>query len=216
VVLSGQDYPLRPLAEIEAGLAATDADALLTGFWELDTRRAPDGPRRPFFRRYAYRHFTPPGWLPERDLPRALGPLAYRCRLPGALPDRIGVRWPVLPFGAGLRCHVSADWLTLNRRAARAATSFARARPRVMRHYRRTIVPAESYFATVLANDPSLRVDPDGRRFISWPRPGAPHPDTLTTADLERALASGSDFARKFDPAVDARALDLLDERRAR
>jgi hypothetical protein len=214
VFLSGQDYPLRPLADIEAGLAATEADARLSGFWELATRRDPGGEKTPFFRRYAYRHFIPPAWLPERDLPRAVAPLAYRCRLPGDLPDRVGVRWPLLPFGDGFRAHVSADWLTLNRRAVAAVTAFARAHARVMRHYRRTIVPAESFFATVLANDPSLRVDPDGRRFISWPRPGAPHPDTLTSDDLDRVLASGMDFARKFDTSIDARVLDLLDDAR--
>jgi hypothetical protein len=33
----------------------------------------------------------------------------------------------------------------------------------------------------------------------------------LREADLERILASGLDFARKFDASVDARVLDELD-----
>jgi hypothetical protein len=57
-------------------------------------------------------------------------------------------------------------------------------------------------------------VEHDHRRFARFSRPGAPHPDTLTSADLDAALASGADFARKFDAEVDSEVLDRLDERR--
>jgi hypothetical protein len=83
----------------------------------------------------------------------------------------------------------------------------------LMRHYRRTIVPSESFFATVLMNDPELRVSSDDRRFVSF-APGAAHPDVLTEADLDRLMASGAHFARKFDAEADAAVLDRLDELR--
>ena len=75
-------------------------------------------------------------------------------------------------------------------------------------------VPSESFFATVLLNDESLHVARENRRFVSFTAPLTPHPETLTTSDLDRLAASGCDFARKFDVEVDAEVLDALDERR--
>lgn len=212
LVLSGQDYPLRPLPEIEARLAATKADALLGSVREIAPGRPPAGEDDEFFLRTAYRHFRRPRWLPH--LPARLRPLAYVRDLP----PHVGVRrLRSLSAAAGrpdLRLYSSADWLTLGPRAL--AGVFAASRDRkLMRTFRRVAVPSESFFATVLLNDETLAVERDHRRYLAFAKRGAPHPETLTIADLEAALASGADFARKFDSHVDARVLDLLDERRS-
>ncbi len=207
LVLSGQDYPLRPMAAIEADLGTSEYDAMLGHAWELDTDRLPEPPADEFFLRCAYRHYAAPAFLPR--LPGTLRPLAYLRDLP----PQVGLRRVRLPFGEGFRCFVSADWLTLSRRALRAVLDAAGDR-RLMRFYRRVAIPSESFFATVLLNDSSLHVARDNRRFVSFEAPLTPHPDTLTTADLDRVLASGCDFARKFDAEADAQVLDALDERR--
>lgn len=212
LVLSGQDYPLRPMAEIEDGLAACGLDAMLGQAWELDVRRRPAPPADEFFLRYAYRHYPAPVSTPR--LPRALRPLVYLRELPPPLRPRLGLRRASLPFGDGLRCFVSSDWLTLNRRAVASVLSAARENRELMRYYRRVAIPSESFFATVLLNDPSLRVARDNRRFVSFAAPLTPHPETLTSADLDRLIASERDFARKFDAEVDSTVLDALDERR--
>jgi Core-2/I-Branching enzyme len=212
LTLSGQDYPLRPVAEIESSLAQSELDGMLGDAWELDTSSSPEPPRDDFFLRYAYRHYPAPRKAPR--LPRRLRPLVYLRELPVPLRPRLGVRRLRLPFGPGFRCQVSADWLTLSRRALEALLDGARAERRLMRYYRRAAIPSESFFATVLLKDSSLRIARQNRRFASFPGPLAPHPDTLTSSDLERVLASGCDFARKFDVEVDAKVLDLLDERR--
>ena len=212
LVLSGQDYPIRPLAAIEAGLAGSGMDAFLSAAWELPTDRRPGPPQEQFFQRYAYRHFAAPAWLPRA--PAAIRPLLYTREMPLGLGKRIGFRRLRLPYGPGRRCFVSADWLTVSARAARAITRTAREDTRLIRHYRGSLVPSESLFATILMNDPDLRVSRDGRRFLPFAAPGAPHPEVLTIADLERVLESGMDFARKFDPEVDEDVLDALDERR--
>jgi hypothetical protein len=82
-----------------------------------------------------------------------------------------------------------------------------------MRSYRRSVAPAESFFATSLMNDPALKVSGDDRRFVRF-QLGAPSPDVLTSADLDELEASGAEFARKFDADVDAPILDRLDELR--
>jgi hypothetical protein len=203
LVLSGQDYPLRPLTEIEADLAASGADGRLGAVREVERRRPPPG-QDEFFLRCRYRHYTRPRVMP--GLPRAARPLVYARDLPPLVGVRRLARRP-LPLFA------SADWLTLGRRAL-AAVLAASGDRRLMRHFRRVAVPSESFFASVLLADPSLEIEGDNRRFAPFSREGAPHPDTLTTGDYDRLLASGADFARKFDADLDSHVLDLLDEHR--
>ena len=212
LVVSGQDYPLRPLADIERDLAAGEHDALLGDAWELELDRLPPPPQDEFFLRYAYRHYPAPRRAPR--LPGRLRPLAYLRERPPPLRPLVGVRRLRTPFDGDSRCFVSADWLTLRRPALDAVLDVARHDRRLRRFYRRSWIPTESFFATVLLNHPSLRVARQNRRFLSFPGPLTPHPETLTSADIERLAASGCDFARKFDADLDAEVLDLLDQRR--
>jgi hypothetical protein len=203
LILSGQDYPLRPLADIEADLDASPADARLGSVRPVEHQRPPAGDDE-FFLRCRYRHYARPRLIPS-SFPRPLRPLAYARDLP----PLVGVR-RIEP--APLRFFASADWLTLGRAAARTVLAAAEDR-RLMRHFRRVAVPSESFFASVLLANPSLIVERDNRRFSPFAH-GSAHPDTLTSRDYDRLLASGADFARKFDTALDPHVLDLLDEHR--
>jgi hypothetical protein len=203
LILSGQDYPLRPLADIEADLDASAADARLGSVRQVETRRPAAGDDE-FFLRCRYRHYARPRVFPS-SLPRSIRPLAYARELP----PLIGVRRTV---PAPLTFFASADWLTLGRAGIRAVLAASEHR-RLMRHFRRVAVPSESFFASVLLADPSLIVDRDDRRFASFAH-GAAHPDTLTSKDYDRLLASGADFARKFDVRAEPHVLDMLDEHR--
>jgi hypothetical protein len=86
----------------------------------------------------------------------------------------------------------------------------AAAPPALERRFMRTIVPTEAFVQTVLANRPELRLSPGNRRHLLFDRPEAPSPRVLGPADLDQALASGADFARKFE---DVAVLDEIDRR---
>lgn len=212
-VVSGQDYPLRPLPQFARHLADSPHQALLGDPWRLDMATEPPPPQREFYLRYRYRHYAPPRPV-AAALARALGRRAYLREMPTDLGLRLGVRPRRHPFGPELRCYVCSDWLTLERRALRAVLDFTRERAEVMRHYRRTIIPSESLFATILENDPAISVGP-APRLLGFEQ-GSPHPRTFRTGDVEGLLRSGMHFARKFDEEEDPRALDLLDEARNR
>jgi hypothetical protein len=115
-----------------------------------------------------------------------------------------------VPFSSSFPCRRGSDWLSLSRRAVEAVVRAARSRPELVRHYRRTVLPTESFPQTVLHAAPDLRLSTATRRFTSWAQ-GSPHPDVLRLADLERIVGSGADFARKFDAGVDGAVMDELD-----
>jgi hypothetical protein len=211
VLLSGQDYPIRPVAEIELSLAQAQVDAF------IETAPCP----RPaswrsvdeFALRYHYR------WrrTGRASLIRAVHAAArlrppLRVRRMPTGENWIG--WPALrsPFGPGFVCHSGADWFTLSRLAAETIERVLESRPELFSYYRQTLEPSESCFQTILANAPALRLAPDHRRYVVFEAQGI-HPRVLTRDDLEAILASGRDFARKFDASIDSRALDEIDRR---
>jgi hypothetical protein len=205
VVLSGQDYPLRPLAVSERELMASSVDGYVQGdpvappAW---TRGELDEFARRYF--YRYRRVRPPGALLRRAVVAARPLLSLREMPWGwVLGRRCG--------GPGLPVRRGSDWLTLSRRAVSLLVG---APPAVVGHYRRTIAPSESFPQTVLWGA-GLRLSQDPRRFSAW-APGSAHPAVLGVGDLDAMLASGCDFARKFDLTVDRRVLDALDRVRDR
>lgn len=207
VLLSGQDYPARPLAAIEADLAVSELDGHVDGHVvappRLDRREVDEFARRYF---YAWRAVGEPGRLGRRALRAARPLLAVRDVPSGVL---VGRRCRT-PFGPALPCRRGQDWLTLSRRAAAVLHHAATERPDLVAHYRHTVLPTESFPHTVLHADGGLRLSGDSRRFVRF-APDGPHPEILTLANLDAVLASGTDFARKFDVRVDARVLDALD-----
>jgi hypothetical protein len=109
---------------------------------------------------------------------------------------------------------VGSQWFTVSVRAIRSVTTFLSDNPGYVAYYRRADIPDESFFHTILRNDPTLRFVGDNRRFIRFPPPPSEgHPLVLGVDDLDDMVASGSHFARKFDGRVDPVVLDLLDRR---
>lgn len=207
VVLSGQDYPVRPLRDIEADLAATAFD----GFIQDDVVPAPGFLQRDigeFASRYHFRHHPLPrlGNRARRAV-TAARPLLTVRRMPwGTL---LGHRTPT-PFTAARPCRRGQDWLTLSRRCVQALDDAVREEPRLLAHYRHVPMPTESLPHTVLHARRDLRLSTDPRRFSAW-EAGAPHPRLLTIEDLDAILASGTDFARKLDLEVGPDLFDALD-----
>jgi hypothetical protein len=193
VLLSGQDYPVRPLPEIEATLAAADADAFVEAL-PVGPLRLRRGGIDEFARRYHYR------WARVRPRVGAVAaradPLVQVRRLPSG--TYAGVPAPQR------RVHHGSDWFTLRRRAVEAVAAAPGER-----RFARTIVPTEAFVQTVLANRPDLRLAPN-RRYAPFAAPDDPSPRVLSFADLARALASGGDFARKFE---DVAVLEEIDRR---
>jgi len=217
-VISGQDYPLRPLTVTEAELRDTSYDAFV--------KAAPvaDGPYRT---RYFLRYRPLPRFRYAYRLPRQmLSALVWVRRqfnqrqslfkIEGGtrgLPTLLGTFTLRHPFTDYFVCYKGSDWFTLSHSAAEALVEFGLQQPGVLKHYRQTFIPSESYFQTVLWNNKDLKICDDNRRFIVWQDTRIAHPKTLTIDDLNAMTRSGKDFGRKFDMAVDSAVLNELDRR---
>jgi hypothetical protein len=241
VFLSGQDYPIQSLASIRNELANSPFDAFMTGV-AIESGQPCGRQECPLStalgaaicldcrERYLYGYHSAPGANLLHKLPSGVTQQLERARkwinrnqsflnirtappVPGQA-GPLGLR-PLPPlFTDRFRCYKGSQWFTLNERSLYHILRFNAANPRFMRHYRRTIMPDESFFQTILMNEPSLHINTDPKRFISWLDFHAPSPEILTAADFGRITASGCHFARKFDALVDSDILDMLDRHR--
>lgn len=217
VYLSGQDYPIRPLPEIEEFLATTSYDGFVAGR-RID--RASEA-NRELVERYCYRYRALPRLRGGAYLPRLVREAGIQIRHAWnrlqplvkvrAWDDRLRLGLPVRRLPVGDRpLYKGSAWWTLSRRAVAYLRRFLAEHPAVVRHYARTFAAGESFWATILRNAETLRICDDNYRYIRWIE-GHAHPEILTLADLEPMRISGKHFARKFDMTREPRLLDCVD-----
>ena len=190
IFLSGQDYPTRPLASIEAELKKSAVDAYVES--ERVTAEKRLGER--YFQLLCRRRY-----------------LKRRIKLPGVKPWYINRSHP---YKNGFHCYAGSQWLNLSRRAIDSLRAQRNAARALMKYLKNVPCPDETVFHTLLLNDPHLTIENSSKRFILWENE-APSPTTLTTRHLEAILSSDSWFARKVDPALCPELLEKLDSQLA-
>jgi hypothetical protein len=207
VYLSGQDYPVRPLADFEASLASTPHQGFVT-WWDVDGPENPWRPRQARTRYYAqYRRL--PDWT--------LGPLKAARFLGKASPLRFHLHYgPFVgweprhnPFEDGVRCCGGSQWWTLSRPAVEHLWQAIASDAPLVRWFRKTIAPCEATVPTVLVNSGKFDLHPDSRRFVDFADSRDGRPRTVNENDLPRIAAGRFDFARKFE--MNPRLLDRID-----
>jgi hypothetical protein len=181
VLLTGQDYPLRPPDVIERQLEQAGGRSFLT--YRPSTGR--------FLRRLEQRHWHRTVLGRKLRLPNRLVPITVRRSLPEGL----------RPY------HGSGHWC-LERKCLDYVASRP---GEEIELFRWASSPDEALFQTILVNSPlASTIVNDDLRYVDWSEGGA-SPRVLTTYDIDRMLASHCLFARKFDPRVDAEVIDALD-----
>lgn len=219
LVLSGADYPLTSMDELTAELDGWRGRSWLWNvpmpFSAWDTPRHPDGGlwrvRHHFFTRRGHVLF----W---RGIP---------------------LRWPKQRWvPPELTLRASSHWKIYARHHVEQLLQVVDARSDLVRFWRSTLVPEESFAASVLGSrallgSDALPVCPTNAWYVNWPGGMADHPDLLRTNDFTKlaSLASASAtgavqgdhrtagalppyrrfFARKFSTEVDVGILDRID-----
>ena len=198
ISLSAADYPIQTAEAILQDLRNTKADAFLD-YREITKRAVQTSDPRVYANNY-----DRPAWLisaRQRYVSLSVVPYAIRKHIgykdrciyvDGSLTSRF-----FSPFHHGYLPYGGDTWLTANRRAALVLLADDETSRRLMRHYERRAIPDESYYHTLLLNQPGLAVENDNRRYTIW-KEGAAHPSQIDFADIPDMVASNAQFARKF------------------
>ncbi|CAN5222833.1 N/A [soil metagenome] len=187
LLVSGQDYPARPMRDIEAELAQTDTNAFLRHFW------------------------VTPSAVPGEDhwVTRCRSRYLRRIRLPGS---HRSIPWPRrAPFDRGFGLVIGDMWVNLDACAVDHVLAQARRRPEVIRYLARCSIPDEALIPTLVLNDSDhLLIENDRRRHIAWTQ-GARSPQVLTGEAFDDIEASNAFFVRKVEPNQSESLMDELD-----
>lgn len=210
-LMSASDYPIRRASDVIAEVSTGKFDAYIDHrqityeairSWSQQPLHAPFGFQASTYPALAYDRYISVVW---RNIPSVTKRLRFTRR-------QIRFRHPWLvgigsPFKGSVGCYAGEFWFSGNRNAIEVLLSPSELKKRIRAHYLLRPNVDEAYFQTILCNS-SLRVCPDNRRYIDWNKPAA-HPKLLDESDLDRIVASGRWFARKFSPGHPV--LDAID-----
>jgi len=199
VLLSGQDYPIKPAKQILADLQAGGFDAHMHYDLVREDQQATKELRMLYERHLCY-NFPPLPlfrWL-DRNWPMFI--VKYRGPFRG-----------LVPFSREFECYAGSQWFVANRRTVEHILEFHRTRRKLARYYRWRLFPDEVYLQTIVVNEPRLKTNRNNWRYVDWSS-GTSHPKILGLEDLPKLMASPAHFARKFSLQADAKILDRLDE----
>ena len=196
LLLTGQDYPIKPVATIRSFFDANRGRSFIS--WS-----AGDPPSKSSDRRGNRQ------WYWDGDLNR----LTVRHYLVRGrfihLPNRYVPFFPHKRFPAEWRPYQGLAYSCLSSEAVAHVRDLKETRPDVIRSFRRVFIPDEFFFQMALLNSPlKTAVVNEDLRYMTWE---GYRPATIRSSDLHDLADSPKLFARKFDASVDANILDLVD-----
>jgi hypothetical protein len=207
-LISGRDFPLRPVEEILAFFDRAGSRSYLEHF-PLPTPRWRFGGRdRTDFYTYTVRGRR------ETCVPR--GEDTSFLNLKGRiLNEMLRARTAFKPrrrFPSYARPLGGSQWWNLSRAAADYVLGFIDEHPDYRRYHEHTLAPDELFFQSILLGTrfaAEHEVVDDTLRFMRWPERGS-NPRLLGMDDLPAMLESEALFARKLDLAADDGVLTRL------
>jgi hypothetical protein len=186
VLLSGQDYPIKPRHFVSEFLESRRGECLMFIY--------------PFpFPHWAHGgyHRLPTWRIPFPGKPRRIFP-----------PQLLGYRHKKVPFG--YHPYGGSQWWCLPGNAVEYIRDFVQARPEFVEYYRGAGIPDEMFFHTILGNSHfNVEMGENNITYMKWN--GGPNPATLTVHDLDEMKDSECLFARKFDMDTAPELLDWID-----
>jgi hypothetical protein len=186
ILLSGQDYPIKPNHYIENYLVARSGKCLMYLLRFPNHEWSWEG----YYRLPTWRVSL---WGKKRRVIPARFSKQFHRRIP------LGYH----PYGG-------STWWALPKVAVEYIWNFTKNNPEFVHYFREVIYPDEMMLQTILGNS-TFRPETGNNylHFMKWT--GGPHPAVLTEEDLPLLHGTDRCFARKFDESVDRRVLDAID-----
>ncbi|HET9376425.1 MAG TPA: beta-1,6-N-acetylglucosaminyltransferase [Chthoniobacterales bacterium] len=181
-LISGQDYPIKSLADIRAFLDNHAGKEFIESFPVNERNR----------------------WTEAHGDYNAINRVRYWTI---SLRSRhIQIKWR-RRFPFGFRPHCGSMWWCLTNECITYIDRFVRENRSYLRYFRTVFIPDESFFQSIVSNSPYRNnIISDDLRYVDWDHPNPGYPRTLETSDFEKLRASSKLIARKFD----ARSEELL------
>ncbi len=213
--LTGQDYPIQPIEQIESFLAQTSYDGFI-GYQEVLTESGAWGLREGKTR-YCYRYRQLIADLSDRykDLLKPLKIINYLqpfVRVNCSYGLVFGVK-TATPFKENFICYGGSYFCTLSKKCVQYLHQFAIENPDLVNYYRNVEISSESFLQTILVNSRLFYLCNDSKRYYDFSGTRHGRPRILTVKDYPAIVQSDCHFARKFDLNQDSQILDLLQER---
>src|SRR6266849_10784300 len=182
-LLSGQDYPIKTIAQIKALISRKPGCQFIETFPLDELNR--------------WSHDRPPGNSTNRVY---FWTIWFRSRFVQIKGKR--------KFPLGYRPYGGSQWWCLTKDCVTYLDTFIRNHSSFVRYFKMVFVPDEMFFQSILANSSYReKIESDDLRYADWQNPNPLSPKTLETSDFENLKLSPKLFARKFDTN---RSLDLL------
>jgi len=209
VLMSGVDYPIKPLGQIVNVLSGDEE------FIQIDREIDPDGDGL-FDRRLGHPYFGDNKFLNDRSGHPRMVAMARR------LESRFRRRRP-----PGLKLFYGPQWWALTRQAVTEMLAFLDSRQDVFRWFKLAQTPDESMIHSIVKiTSKGDKIAFDATRvgfaqlerhrhalhYIDWINPNPSLPRILELADLGNIEQSGALFARKVDLKRSSELLDALDD----
>lgn len=123
------------------------------------------------------------------------------------------IRLNILPrkrkFPEGFQPFCGSAFWCLSKNCAEYINNFIQQNPAFINFFKFAGIADEVFFQTIILNSPfKEQVIKDDLKYVVWPGPAI-----LAKNNLENLKNSSDLFARKFDTAIDAEVLDLIDQK---
>ncbi|GAB4383894.1 MAG: hypothetical protein Kow00121_46550 [Elainellaceae cyanobacterium] len=213
--LTGQDYPIQPIAQIEQTLAETEYDGFLE-YFRLFSGQSSWGTREEK-NRYYYRYHSVSKPLAKWQR-KVLKPLKiinyiqplFRIRLDG----EIKIAWrTTTPFSKSFLGYGGSYFTVLSKNCVKYLYEFSKSNPHILHYFYKVCFPDEIFVQTILLNQGQFKLANESKHYFDFSNSHYGHPKILTASDYSILIEQSCFFARKFDTSQDSKILDLLDSK---
>ncbi len=186
--ISGQDYPVKPLAKFHQFLEQHLGSEFIEYIHEDE--------RKEVTRKRIYKYnLTDYNFKGKYLIQKVLNLITPNRKFPIPL---FKIVW-------------KANWFILTPSCVRYVIDFLTANPKIVRFFKLGWGVDEFVFQTIIYNSPfQTKMVNRNYRYVDWSA-GEASPKTLGINDLDNLLSSDDFFARKFDPNHDIEILNRLD-----
>ncbi|RYE12382.1 MAG: glycosyl transferase, partial [Sphingobacteriaceae bacterium] len=115
----------------------------------------------------------------------------------------------------GMKPYAGSAWFSMSLATVKYILKYVEDHPEYIPFQRYCFSPDELFYLMILVNSPDSaitnKIQNNNKRLIKWKSNTSANPEILTTKDFEEIKNSDCLFARKFDPKIDSKILDLID-----